>query len=219
MSAPPSPPNGIVSANIKLFNNKVPHDSFDSPSNTRPAPPLSPQVASSPRLPPRPDVTTLAAARQHLYTSPHSVKNIRRHATGDDSKDQYLHQIQHQKVFPHATGNGQLQSSHSSSNESFFRSFKYQQEQPQRTLLAPPPPPRPSGATLAAFNINNDTNNNNKNSSNVTLTALAKKQDDATKPNNSSSHVNTKVFKGVLGKMVGSVSGKLIWHGLEGFLP
>jgi hypothetical protein len=133
-----------------------------------------------------------------LYASPTNVKNIRRHATGDDSKDQYLHQIQHQKVFPHATGNGQLQSPHSSSNESFF---KYQQEQPQRTLLAPPPPPRPSGATLAAFN--------NNNSSNVTLPALAKKQDDTTKPNSSSSHVNTKALKGVFGKMVGSVSGKL----------
>jgi hypothetical protein len=141
-----------------------------------------------------------------LYTSHTNVKNIRRHATGDDSKDQYFHQIQHQKVFPHATGNGQLQSSHSSSNESFF---KYQQEQPQRTLLAPPPPPRPSGATLAAFN-----NNNNNHSSNVTSTALAKKQDDTTKPNPSSSHVNTKVLKGVFGKMVGSVSGKLTWHGI-----
>ncbi|KAI8341158.1 kinase-like domain-containing protein [Chlamydoabsidia padenii] len=206
MSAPPSPPNGIVSANIKLFNNKIINDTLDSPCNHRSPPPLSPQVASSPRLPPsrppRPDIVLTTATKQHLYTSaitsPRNVENIRRHATGDDSKDQYLHQIQHQRVFPHATGNGQLQWSHGSSNESFFTSFNQQQ---QRTGLVPappppPPPPRPSGATLAAAFS--------------TPATLAKKQDDnTTKSNTSSSHVNTKVFKGVFGKMVGSVSDLL----------
>ncbi|ORX48255.1 Pkinase-domain-containing protein [Hesseltinella vesiculosa] len=111
MSTPPSPPSGIVSANIKLFNSRAESS----------APTFSSSQKTKPLLPPKP-----------------VIENIRRHATGDNTNHQRQHELQHQKVFPHATGNGQLERMHN----------------PSDTLFPPPPPPpRPSPALMSSLSL------------------------------------------------------------------
>ncbi|ORZ21643.1 hypothetical protein BCR42DRAFT_196590 [Absidia repens] len=215
MSAPPSPPNGIVSANIKLFNNKTSNDNSDNPSSSsssRLPPPITPRTTSSPRIAPtrpaRPDIppTPTKQSLSSLTTSTRNVENIRRHATGDNSNDYYLHQIQHQKVFPHATGNGMLQRTHNSSNESFFTSTSSirpppQQQQNNLLVSPPPPPPRPNApGVLSSLETKPGSSTNLTNGGAMTFT---KKEDD-----NKTTALNANVFKGVFGKVVGSVSGK-----------
>lgn len=190
MSTPISPPNGIVSVNIKLFNNN------DTATTT--ATPV-PAVTSPPSRYNRSDIPPTAIKQSHstLVTSPRNVENIRRHATGDNSTT-YL-QLQHQKVFPHATGNGQLQrTTHISSNDSFNNASSRQQQNGLHVPSPPPPPPRPSAGALSLL----ESNRTGTSSSG----SITKKEDDTKLY--ALTYVNTNVFKGVFGKVVGSVSGK-----------
>ncbi|KAI8062698.1 kinase-like domain-containing protein [Gongronella butleri] len=173
MSAPPSPPSGIVSANIRLFNSKA--------------------TEHKPLLPPKPP-----------------IENIRRHATGDDTDLHRHHHLQHHQVFPHATGNGQLERTHPAALQ-------------DTSSIPPAPPPRPTTTTTTPSTSTSTTPPPNPQQQlyipyqhPLILPSKARKaeearkaDDDPTRFNGLASHVNAQAIKGVFGKVVGSVSDLL----------
>ncbi|CAO3612136.1 unnamed protein product [Cunninghamella blakesleeana] len=177
-SPPPSPPPGIVSANIKLFNDRATNSNNNKDSNSinntikNTKPPPIPLPNNKPDIPIKHSLSShTTPTHSHHTLHHHPIENIRRHVTGDSIIIDYHHQqLQHQKVFPHATGNGLLQTSHNNNNDNtiFSSSTSF--------LAPPPPPPRPAASLInsidAKYNANNisttnnDNNNNNNNNNN-----------------------------------------------------
>ncbi|KAI9305244.1 hypothetical protein BJ944DRAFT_71603 [Cunninghamella echinulata] len=268
MSTPPSPPSGIVSANIKLFNDRAVNTTTTTNDKNKnnnnaikhlnpPPIPLSTKITTKPVIPT--NSTIKHSISTHTTPNHHSIENIRRHVTGDRAADYHHQQLQHQKVFPHATGNGLLQSSHHTLDDTVFSNTSQRgTSNNNNSFLSPPPPPpppppRPAASlissidakynnTTSANDINttyttksntnntitiapNTTNTNTTTTNNLNINNHSKlktinintsnnihhtnnKKEVDSKSNGLSSHVNTNVFKGVFGKVVGSVNGK-----------